>query len=199
MKTSWPGSSRAQTADGGTVIDFLDDVMQDRVDGFKPHHRIAAAKELIVHIVRDEAPESVPGDTSVSVSAQAPSSVRAEPVLSDVEGACPEHRRRIPARNQQLETRNPPCTTAPKTTHPNTTAPGWSRQGRHSQEGPGVRAQQGGRRARKARARGAHPRRAQNQGKAQGALARAGPQGRTHRLHNTRPLTTLVTPTRLHN
>ena len=35
---------RAQTADGGTVIEFLDDVMQDRVDGFKPHHRIAAAK-----------------------------------------------------------------------------------------------------------------------------------------------------------
>ena len=48
---------RAQTIDGGTVIDFLDDVMKDRIDGFKPHHRIAAAKELIVHIVRDEAPE----------------------------------------------------------------------------------------------------------------------------------------------
>ncbi len=47
---------RAQTADGGTVIEFLDDVMQDRNDGFKTHHRIAAAKELIVHIVRDEQP-----------------------------------------------------------------------------------------------------------------------------------------------
>ena len=80
---------RAQTADGGTVIEFLDDVMQDRNDGFRPHHRIAAAKELIVHIVRDEAPEPVPADTSVSVSAQAPSSVRAEPVLSDVEGPVP--------------------------------------------------------------------------------------------------------------
>ena len=76
---------RAQTADGFTVDEFLDDVMQDRNDGFKCHHRIAAAKELIVHIVRDEQPESVPGDTSVSVSAQAPSSVRAEPVLSTVE------------------------------------------------------------------------------------------------------------------
>ena len=58
---------RAQTADGGTVIDFLDDVMQDRNDGFKPHHRIAAAKELIVHIVRDEAPEPVPGEAPTSV------------------------------------------------------------------------------------------------------------------------------------
>ena len=48
---------RAQTADGGTIIDFLDDVMQDRTEGFKTHHRIAAAKELIVHIVRDEQPE----------------------------------------------------------------------------------------------------------------------------------------------
>ena len=51
---------RAQTADGGTIIEFLDDVMQDRTDGFKTHHRIAAAKELIVHIVRDEQPEPTP-------------------------------------------------------------------------------------------------------------------------------------------
>ena len=71
---------RAQTADGGTIIDFLDDVMQDRNDGFKTHHRIAAAKELIVHIVRDEQPSHTPspstgegwgeGDTTV-VPAQA--------------------------------------------------------------------------------------------------------------------------------
>ena len=77
---------RAQTADGGTVIEFLDDVMQDRTEGFKCHHRIAAAKELIVHIVRDEQPEPVPGDTSVSVSAQGP--------LFRSCRACPEHRRR---------------------------------------------------------------------------------------------------------
>ena len=51
---------RAQTADGVTIIDFLDDVMQDRTDGFKTHHRIAAAKELIVHIVRDEQPAHTP-------------------------------------------------------------------------------------------------------------------------------------------
>ena len=51
---------RAQTADGDTIIEFLDDVMQDRADGFKTHHRIAAAKELIVHIVRDEQPEPTP-------------------------------------------------------------------------------------------------------------------------------------------
>ena len=78
---------RAQTADGSTVIEFLDDVMQDRIDGFKPHHRIAAAKELIVHIVRDEQPESVPDEAPVSVSAKAPSSVCAEPVLSTVDGS----------------------------------------------------------------------------------------------------------------
>ena len=51
---------RAQTADGVTVIEFLDDVMQDRADGFKTHHRIAAAKELIVHIIRDEQPSHTP-------------------------------------------------------------------------------------------------------------------------------------------
>ena len=55
---------RAQTADGGTVIEFLDDVMQDRTDGFKTHHRIAAAKELIVHIVRDEQPDPTPSPST---------------------------------------------------------------------------------------------------------------------------------------
>ena len=55
---------RAQTADGVTVIEFLDDVMQDRTDGFKTHHRIAAAKELIVHIVRDEHPSQTPSPST---------------------------------------------------------------------------------------------------------------------------------------
>ena len=61
---------RAQTADGGTIIEFLDDVMQDRTDGFKTHHRIAAAKELIVHIVRDEQPAPVPGNDSQGAEAR---------------------------------------------------------------------------------------------------------------------------------
>ena len=55
---------RAQTADGVTIIEFLDDVMQDRTDGFKTHHRIAAAKELIVHIVRDEQPSHTPSPST---------------------------------------------------------------------------------------------------------------------------------------
>ena len=55
---------RAQTADGGTIIEFLDDVMQDRTEGFKTHHRIAAAKELIVHIVRDEQPSHTPSPST---------------------------------------------------------------------------------------------------------------------------------------
>ena len=45
---------RAQTRDGGTVVDFLDDVMEGRNARFKPNHRIAAARELISHILRDE-------------------------------------------------------------------------------------------------------------------------------------------------
>ena len=55
---------RAQTADGVTVIEFLDDVMQDRTEGFKTHHRIAAAKELIVHIIRDEQPAHTPSPST---------------------------------------------------------------------------------------------------------------------------------------
>ena len=55
---------RAQTAHGDTIIEFLDDVMQDRTDGFKTHHRIAAAKELIVHILRDEQPAPTPSPST---------------------------------------------------------------------------------------------------------------------------------------
>ena len=119
---------RAQTADGVTVIEFLDDVMQDRNDGFRPHHRIAAAKELIVHIVCDEQPDPLPSEASASVSAEAPSSVRAEPVLSlpkepfeaqpDWMSVVPERTAVVPAeagthppdpepiKRSQLETRN---------------------------------------------------------------------------------------------
>ena len=45
---------RAQTRDGGTVIDFLDNVMHGREDGFRVNQRISAARELISHILRDE-------------------------------------------------------------------------------------------------------------------------------------------------
>ncbi len=108
---------RAQTADGSTVIEFLDDVMQDRNDGFKPHHRIAAAKELIVHIVRDEQPELtavVPAPTTVVPAQSLPrtrygtgtqgggggrsttaNSARTEPVLSTVEGSVHPEPRQI--------------------------------------------------------------------------------------------------------
>ena len=55
---------RAQTADGGTIIDFLDDVMQDRNEGFKTYHRLAAARELIVHILRDEQPSQTPSPST---------------------------------------------------------------------------------------------------------------------------------------
>ena len=99
---------RAQTADGVTVIEFLDDVMQDRTDGFKTHHRIAAAKELIVHIVRDEQGSQTPspstgegwgeGDSSVipakagtqgggGARSTAANPARTEPVLSTAEGS----------------------------------------------------------------------------------------------------------------
>ena len=123
---------RAQTVDGGTIIDFLDDVMQDRNDGFRPHHRIAAAKELIVHIVRDEAPEPVPGEAPTSANPEPNSIVvpaagstivpadnsivvpatagthplNPEPVLSTVEGPAPVH-------PEPAEGARPECTEGP--------------------------------------------------------------------------------------
>ena len=59
---------RAQTAHGDTVVEFLYDVMRNRVEGFRPSHRIAAARELISHILRDEHPAHtivVPAHTTV--------------------------------------------------------------------------------------------------------------------------------------
>ena len=122
---------RAQTADGGTIIEFLDDVMQDRTDGFKTHHRIAAAKELIVHIVRDEQPEAVPAPTAV-VPAEAGTQgggggrttpanpAHPEPVLSTVEGpssivvpAEAGTHPRDPEPGSQLETKNSKLRTLP--------------------------------------------------------------------------------------
>ena len=98
---------RAQTADGVTVIEFLDDVMQDRTDGFKTHHRIAAAKELIVHIVRDEQPSHTPSPSTRETDKRGDSTAvgadpRVRPLpgsqtpspLTGEGGACPEFPRR---------------------------------------------------------------------------------------------------------
>ncbi len=111
---------RAQTADGSTVIDFLDDVMQERIDGFRPHHRIAAAKELIVHIVRDEQPEPLPGEAPASVSAKAPSSVRAEPGQIVV----PAPTAVVPAPTAVVPAQSLPRTRYGAGTHPRTVAIG---------------------------------------------------------------------------
>ena len=98
---------RAQTADGVTIIEFLDDVMQDRTDGFKTHHRIAAAKELIVHIVRDEQPSHTPSPSTRETDKRGDSTaVGADPCVRPLPGsktpspstgeggACPESPRR---------------------------------------------------------------------------------------------------------
>ena len=79
---------RAQTADGVTIIEFLDDVMQDRTDGFKTHHRIAAAKELIVHIVRDEQPDPTPSPSTRETDKRGDSTaVGADPCVRPLPGS----------------------------------------------------------------------------------------------------------------
>ena len=79
---------RAQTADAGTIIEFLDDVMQDRTEGFKTHHRIAAAKELIVHIVRDEQPSHTPSPSTRETDKRGDSTaVGADPCVRPLPGS----------------------------------------------------------------------------------------------------------------
>ena len=79
---------RAQTADGVTIIEFLDDVMQDRTDGFKTHHRIAAAKELIAHIVRDEQPSHTPSPSTRETDKRGDSTaVGADPCVRPLPGS----------------------------------------------------------------------------------------------------------------
>ena len=91
---------RAQTADGVTIIEFLDDVMQDRTDGFKTHHRIAAAKELIVHIIRDEQPSHTPSPSTGEGwgEGDCPRRSRAEPARTRY-GGRPWHNSVIPAKS----------------------------------------------------------------------------------------------------
>ena len=87
---------RGQTRDGDAIVEFLDDVMHNRVDGFKAHHRISAARELISHILRDEHPTHpsvIPADAVFLPQEPFPiqrngvgrSEPAAEPVLSVVE------------------------------------------------------------------------------------------------------------------
>ena len=79
---------RAQTVDGVTIIEFLDDVMQDRTEGFKTHHRIAAAKELIVHIVRDEQPSHTPSPSTRETDKRGDSTaVGADPCVRPLPGS----------------------------------------------------------------------------------------------------------------
>ena len=79
---------RAQTADGVTIIEFLDDVMQDRTDGFRTHHRIAAAKELIVHIIRDEQPSHTPSPSTRETDKPGdPAAVGADPRVRPLPGS----------------------------------------------------------------------------------------------------------------
>ena len=132
---------RAQTADGVTIIEFLDDVMQDRTDGFKTHHRIAAAKELIVHIVRDEQPEPtprepVPEQSGIPADAETQGSggarntpanpARTEPVLSTAEGSAhPEPNSSVvPAPTAVVPAKSLPRTRYGAGTHPRDPEPG---------------------------------------------------------------------------
>ena len=133
---------RAQTADGDTIIEFLDDVMQDRTEGFKTHHRIAAAKELIVHIIRDEQPSHTPSPSTRETDKRGDSTaVGADPRVRPLPGsktpspstgeggACPESPRRsegdsivVPA---EAETQGGGAarSTAANSTHPEPSSP----------------------------------------------------------------------------
>ena len=48
------GFIRLQTEGGRAAVRFLVDVMQGSLQGFKPHHRLAAAKELLWHCRNDQ-------------------------------------------------------------------------------------------------------------------------------------------------
>ena len=46
---SLPDLVRRETGDGGKAVRFLIDVMEGRLEGYKPHHRLRAAEELLYH------------------------------------------------------------------------------------------------------------------------------------------------------
>ena len=52
---------KAETSDARDIVRFLVDVMQGNLDGFKPHHRLAAARELL-RLAFDNVPDHTGGD-----------------------------------------------------------------------------------------------------------------------------------------
>ena len=62
---------REETQDGRATVRFLVDVMQGSLAGFKPHHRLCAAKELLRRGF--DSPEAAPaGDYAEDAEAEAP-------------------------------------------------------------------------------------------------------------------------------
>ena len=62
---------REETEDGRATVRFLVDVMQGSLAGFKPHHRLCAAKELLRRGF--DSPEAAPaGDYAEAAEAEAP-------------------------------------------------------------------------------------------------------------------------------
>ncbi len=49
---------REETGDGRTIFNFLNGVMHGTYTGFKPHHRLEAAKELASYITNDHSPST---------------------------------------------------------------------------------------------------------------------------------------------
>ena len=198
---------RAQTADGGTVIDFLYDVMQDSVEGFKCRHRLAAAKELIAHIVRDEQPSHTPspstgdrqGDEAV---VGADPRVRPLPVSHPSSTSTEEGRE--PALILSKGKGDSNVVPEKSGTHPSSTST--EEADRHGDEAvvgadPRVRPLPGSHPSPPSTEEGREPALILSKGKGDSNVvpAQAGTHPPDRRLHAPRPLTSLVAATRPHN
>ncbi len=88
---------RKETGDGRTIFNFLDGVMHGTLTGFKPHHRLEAAKELASYLTPSVIPANAGIQRGGAVRGSHPSFPSTgegwEPALSlskePAEGACP--------------------------------------------------------------------------------------------------------------
>ena len=104
---------RQETGDGRTVFNFLNGVMHGTYTGFKPHHRLEAAKELASYLTPPQEPAPAPPIVIPAQAGTHPRSPEPTPTVIPVKtGTHPQagsaEAPRFPTNNSKPKTKNSP-------------------------------------------------------------------------------------------
>ena len=104
---------REETGDGRTIFNFLNGVMHGTYTGFKPHHRLEAAKELASYLTPPQEPAPAPPTVIPAQAGTHPRSPEPTPTVIPVKtGTHPQagsaEAPRFPTNNSKPKTKNSP-------------------------------------------------------------------------------------------